>query len=64
MQEGQHFLSSGVMASFRNPASHMPADKLVPDQFSELDCLNILGLISYLLERIDGAEITRVDTEK
>ena len=64
MQEGQHFLSSGVMAAFRNPASHMPADKLVPDQFSELDCLNILGLISYLLERIDGAEITRVDTEK
>lgn len=64
MQEGQHFLSSGVMAAFRNPASHMPADKLVPNQFSELDCLNILGLISYLLERIDGAEITRVDTEK
>ncbi|EBE6115676.1 TIGR02391 family protein, partial [Salmonella enterica] len=64
MQEGQHFLSTGVMASFRNPASHMPADKLVPEQFSELDCLNILGLISYLLERLDGAEITRVDADK
>jgi len=64
MQEGQHFLSSGVMSSFRNPAAHLPADKLVPEQFSELDCLNILSLISFLLERIDKAEITRIDAEE
>ncbi|HHA1826599.1 TPA: TIGR02391 family protein [Enterobacter hormaechei subsp. xiangfangensis] len=63
MQDGQHFLSTGVMASFRNLASHMPADKLVPEQLSELDCLNILGLISYLLERMEGAEITRIDMD-
>jgi len=60
MQEGQHFLSSGVMASFRNPASHTPIDKLVPEKFSELDCLNVLSLISFLLERIKDADITRV----
>ncbi len=64
IQDGQHYLSTGVMASFRNLASHMPVDKLVPGQLSELDCLNILGLVSYLLERMDGAEITRVDMDK
>lgn len=64
IQDGQHFLSIGLMASFRNLAAHMPADKLVPEQLSELDCLNILGLISYLLERMNGAEITRIDMDK
>lgn len=64
IQEGQHFLSSGVMSSFRNPASHMPVDKLIPEKFSELDCLNILSLLTFLLERIAGAEIGKSEDEK
>jgi len=56
IQNGQRSLSSGVMESFRNPAAHMPLDQLVPDKYSELDCLNILSLVSYLLERVDKAE--------
>ncbi|EOI6869288.1 TIGR02391 family protein [Yersinia enterocolitica] len=59
IQSGQRSLSQGVMDSFRNPAAHMPIDKLVPAQYSELDCLNILSLISYLFERMEGAEIIK-----
>lgn len=64
MQEGQHFLSTGVMSSFRNVASHMPVDKLIPGKFSELDCLNILSLLTFLLERIKGAEVNKEESEK
>ncbi|MGR3180321.1 TIGR02391 family protein [Enterobacter cancerogenus] len=57
IQSGQRSLSQGVIESFRNPAAHMPLDKLVPEQYSELDCLNVLSLISYLFERMEGAEV-------
>lgn len=59
IQNGQRSLSQGVIESFRNPAAHMPLDKLVPEKYSELDCLNILSLISYLFERMEGAEIIK-----
>ena len=59
IQTGQRSLSSGVMESFRNPAAHMPIDKLVPEQYSEIDCLNILSLISYLLERMESSEVVK-----
>ncbi|WP_261114940.1 TIGR02391 family protein [Serratia entomophila] len=59
MQTGQMSLSRGVIESFRNPAAHMPLDTLVPDNYSELDCLNILSLISYLLERMEKSEIVK-----
>ncbi|KOC88842.1 TIGR02391 family protein [Winslowiella iniecta] len=59
IQSGQRSLSQGVIESFRNPAAHMPLDKLVPERYSELDCLNVLSLISYLFERMDGAEIIK-----
>ncbi|CAI1853077.1 HSP90 family protein [Serratia quinivorans] len=59
MQNGQMSLSRGVIESFRNPAAHMPLDTLVPDNYSELDCLNILSLISYLLERMEKSEIIK-----
>ncbi|QEM89180.1 TIGR02391 family protein [Kosakonia radicincitans] len=61
IQEGQQFLSSGVIASFRNPASHMPVDKLVPEKFSELDCLNVLSIISFLFERMKDATVTKME---
>jgi uncharacterized protein (TIGR02391 family) len=55
IQEGQGHLSRGVITGFRNPVSHAPIDSTVPGVFSELDCLNILSLVSYLVTRLDTA---------
>lgn len=55
IQEGQGHLSRGVVIGFRNPISHAPMDTAVPAIFSELDCLNILSLVSYLVTRLDNA---------
>lgn len=57
IQEGQGHLSRGVVTGFRNPIMHGPIDTQVPAVFSELDCLNILSLVSYLVTRLDGATI-------
>ncbi|MEJ1958136.1 MAG: TIGR02391 family protein [Nitrosomonadales bacterium] len=57
IQEGQAQLSRGVITGFRNPISHGPMDTNVPAVFSELDCLNILSLVSYLITRLDSATI-------
>lgn len=57
IQEGQGHLSRGVVTGFRNPVAHEPIDTIVPAVFSELDCLNILSLVSYLLTRLDGAKV-------
>ncbi len=56
IQEGQAHLTRGLMAGFRNPVNHAPMVKVVPDVISELDCLNILSLISYLSEKLDYFE--------
>jgi uncharacterized protein (TIGR02391 family) len=55
IQDGQGHLSRGVITGFRNPISHGPIDTNVPAIFSELDCLNILSLVSYLTTRLDSA---------
>jgi uncharacterized protein (TIGR02391 family) len=57
IQEGQGHLSRGVISGFRNPISHAPIDSTVPKIFSELDCLNILSLVSYLVARLDNAKV-------
>ena len=57
IQEGQSHLSRGVVTGFRNPISHGPIDTNVPDLFTELDCLNILSLVSYLITRMDDAKV-------
>ena len=57
IQEGQRLLSQGLISGFRNPISHVPIDSVVPNTFSEIDCLNILSLISYLLTRLDNSEV-------
>lgn len=57
IQWGQGFLSRGVIAGFRNPILHAPIDSSVPAIFSELDCLNILSLVSYLVTRLDNATV-------
>lgn len=53
IQSGQETMTRGVMIGFRNPMSHAPFNIVVPGTFSELDCLNILSLISYLTTRLD-----------
>lgn len=55
IQLGQEAMTRGVMLGFRNPMSHAPFNIVVPNTFSELDCLNILSLISYLTFRLDFA---------
>lgn len=57
IQEGQAQLSRGVVTGFRNPIFHAPIDSSVPAVFSELDCLNVLSLVSYLITRLDGATV-------
>jgi uncharacterized protein (TIGR02391 family) len=56
IQEGQGHLTRGLMAGFRNPINHAPMARVVPNLISELDCLNILSLISYLSEKLDYYE--------
>lgn len=56
MQEGQGHLTRGLMQGFRNPANHAPMSKIVPHLISELDCLNILSLVSYLAAKLDYSE--------
>lgn len=57
IQEGQGHLSRGLVTGFRNPISHGPIDTNVPTLFTELDCLNILSLVSYLITRMDNAKV-------
>lgn len=57
IQEGQAQLSRGVVTGFRNPILHAPIDTNVPAVFSELDCLNVLSLVSYLVTRLDNATV-------
>lgn len=57
IQEGQLSLTRGLMQGFRNPINHAPMSQVVPSIISEVDCLNILSLISYLSTRLDKAEI-------
>lgn len=52
LQMGQEQLSRGLITGFRNPINHAPIDSVVPAMFSEKDCLDILSLTSYLLNRV------------
>lgn len=56
IQMGQMHLTRGLMQGFRNPINHAPIDSVCPSTFSELDCLNILSLVSYLSTRIDSED--------
>lgn len=53
IQQGQDFMSRGLIMGFRNPMAHAPIDSIVPTIFSDIDCLNILSLTSYLITRIN-----------
>lgn len=56
MQQGQDFLSRGVIMGFRNPLNHSPIDTMVPGTFTEMDCLDILSLTSYLINRVKASQ--------
>jgi uncharacterized protein (TIGR02391 family) len=59
IQEGHGHLTRGLMAAFRNPMGHAPMGKVVPALITELDCLNVLSLVSYLAGRLDTAVVSQ-----
>jgi uncharacterized protein (TIGR02391 family) len=56
MQDGQGHLTRGLMQGFRNPINHGTMSAVVPALISELDCLNILSLVSYLAAKLEYSE--------
>jgi uncharacterized protein (TIGR02391 family) len=62
IQTGQGHLSRGLISGFRNPITHAPMDSTVPVLFSELDCLNVLSLVSYLVTRLDNVTVNTSST--
>ena len=63
IQNGQHFLSKGIVAGCRHPLDHsFPKyqEKLADTKlFTEQDCLDMLSLISHLSRRLDNAKIRK-----
>jgi uncharacterized protein (TIGR02391 family) len=57
VEEGQKFLSMGVVAGGRNPVSHEEKKDLRESGlFSEMDCLDELSILSHLFRRLDKAK--------
>tara|TARA_Y100000588_G_C14221868_1_gene911364 strand:+ start:529 stop:2151 length:1623 start_codon:yes stop_codon:yes gene_type:complete len=56
IEEGQKFLSMGIVSGARNPLSHEEITELRDsDLFSEKDCLDGLSLLSHLMKRLDNS---------
>lgn len=56
IEDGQKFMSMGVMAGARNPLAHEEIQDLKGSSlFTEKDCLDILSLLSHLFRRLDDA---------
>ena len=56
IEEGQKFLSAGMVRGFRNPLSHEQiADLRESGLFTEKDCLDALSLLSHLFHRLDNS---------
>jgi len=55
IEEGQKYLSQGIMKGFKNPAvSHTSRTKAAAvKDFSDRNCLDILSTISYLFDRLE-----------
>ena len=61
IEEGQKFMSAGMMSGVRNPLAHEEVVDLKDSGlFTEDDCLDILSLLSHLFRRLDDA--TKVGT--
>ncbi len=57
IEEGQRWLSAGIMTGGRNPIAHEEISELHDSGlFTETDCLDLLSLISHLFRRLDDAE--------
>jgi uncharacterized protein (TIGR02391 family) len=57
IQDGQQYLSQGVVAGGRNPLSHEEISELnLSDLISESDCLDFLSLLSHLFKRLDNSK--------
>ncbi|MGP1561058.1 MAG: TIGR02391 family protein [Helicobacteraceae bacterium] len=57
IEEGQKFLSMGVVSGARNPVAHEEIAQLRDSElFTEMDCLDMLSLLSHLFRRLDNAE--------
>lgn len=55
-ESGHRELAKGVASAFRNPASHQTLVELEAiNLYSWQDCLDALGVISYLCRRVDAA---------
>ena len=58
VEEGQKFMSAGIMSGVRNPIAHEEIAELRESGlFTENDCLDILSLLSHLCRRLDDAII-------
>lgn len=58
IEEGQHYLSEGIVAGGRNPLSHEEHNQLnETGLFSEKDCLDFLSLLSHLFKRLNDSEL-------
>ena len=56
IEEGQKFLSMGILSGGRNPVSHEEiSDLRESGLFTEMDCLDALSLLSHLVRRLDDA---------
>jgi uncharacterized protein (TIGR02391 family) len=56
MRTGQHRLSAGAVAAFRNPYAHEEEERLIAtDALTHKDCLDGLSILSHLYRRFDKA---------
>ncbi len=57
IEEGQHYLSEGIVIGGRNPLQHEEHLELSKTGlFSEKDCLDFLSLLSHLFKRLEDSE--------
>lgn len=57
IEDGQQYLSAGIMTGVRNPLAHEEITELKDSGlFTEKDCLDMLSLLSHLFRRLDDAE--------
>jgi uncharacterized protein (TIGR02391 family) len=57
IEEGQKFLSMGVVSGCRNPVNHEEVTDLRDSGlFTEKDCLDALSLLSHLFSRLDNSQ--------
>lgn len=58
IEEGQKYLSMGIVTGCRNPVAHSEIKDLRDTGlFNEKDCLDALGLLSHLQRRLDDSEL-------